>query len=194
MAVRQIRVWPDPALSEVAKPVAQVDEDVRRLVEDLFETMYKASGVGLAATQVAVSQRVLVIDLDPAGSGSREPEIQEELESWGYPGPTAFINPEIMESSGNIIWEEGCLSVPGIVESVKRKEHVTVRALDRDGEAFELRASGLFAVALQHEIDHLDGKVFVEYLSKLKRDVIKRKMGRLKDDFDNDGVAAAAAL
>lgn len=194
MAVRTIRVWPDPALSEVAKPVAVVDDAIRRLVDDLFETMYRANGVGLAATQVAEPVRVLVIDLDPKKQAADDEEVRAELESWGYPGPRVYINPEIVAADGAITWDEGCLSVPGIVETVRRKETVTVRALDRDGASFEVQGRGLYAVALQHEMDHLVGRVFVEYLSKLKRDVIRRKMVRVKEEHQNDGVAAALAL
>ncbi|MBI3179597.1 MAG: peptide deformylase [Deltaproteobacteria bacterium] len=194
MAVRKIRIWPDPALKEVAAPVHPIDDEVRRLVSDLFETMYQANGVGLAATQVAVTQRVLVIDLDPHGQAKNDAEVAADLKAMGFAGPTAFINPEIVESEGEILWEEGCLSVPGVTEQVRRHERVVVRALDMQGQPFELNVNGLFAVAVQHEIDHLDGKVFVEYLSKLKRDVIKRKMERLKVEAIDDGVAAAAIL
>lgn len=193
MAVRQIRIWPDPALKEIAKPVTRVDERIRTLVADLFDTMYEAHGVGLAATQIAEPFRVLVIDLDPKKSVKEDPSYAEQLKKWGFAGPRAFINPEIIESSGSIVWDEGCLSVPGITDEVERKETVVVRFLDLDGQSVTLEAHGLFAVALQHEMDHLDGKVFVEYLSKLKRDVIKRKMTRLKEETE-DGVQAAAAL
>ncbi len=194
MAVRKIRIWPDPALKEVAKAVERVDDEVRRLVGDLFETMYQANGVGLAATQIAVAQRVLVIDLDPNGQAKTDPEVAADLKSMGFAGPTAFINPEIVAAEGDILWDEGCLSVPGVTEQVRRHERVVVRALGSQGQVFELNVNGLFAVAVQHEIDHLDGRVFVEYLSKLKRDVIKRKMERLKVEAINDGVAAAAIL
>jgi len=192
MAVRNIRIWPDPALKEIAVPVATVDEPIRSLIADLFETMYDSNGVGLAATQVAVNLRVLVIDLDPHGEGKKDPEVQGDLDACGFLGPTAFVNPEILRAEGEILWEEGCLSVPGITEKVKRHEHVVVRALDRDGKPFEVEARGLFAVALQHEMDHLKGRVFVEYLSKLKRDVIRRKMERLK--VDGDAADGAQAL
>jgi peptide deformylase len=191
MAIRQVRIWPDPALKEVAKPVTDINGDVEALVQDLFETMYKENGVGLASTQIAVPQRVLVIDLDPSGQGKQDEEIRQELEDWGYSGATAFINPKIVAADGEILWEEGCLSVPGITETVKRKEIVTVEARDISGEVFSIEAGGLFSVALQHELDHLDGKVFVEYLSKLKRDVIKRKMQRLKVQEIDDGIGEA---
>ncbi len=191
MAILQVRIWPDPALKEVAKPLSTVTDTHRAFINDLFETMYEANGVGLAATQVAVPERILVIDLDPHGEAEKDPEVAEDLDDWGFPGPCVFINPKITASSGNILWEEGCLSVPGYTEKVKRKEEVTVQALNHEGESFEVEASGLFAVALQHEMDHLDGRVFVEYLSKLKRDIVRKKMERLKVEALNDGVTAA---
>lgn len=191
MAILKIRVWPDPELTKVASPVETVDDSIRQLIDDLFQTMYDANGVGLAATQVAVHKRVLVIDLDPHGEAKSDPEVAEELEEWGFPGPLALINPEIISAEGHVLWEEGCLSVPGITEKVKRKERVRVRALNANGEPFELSAQGLFAVAIQHEMDHLEGKVFVEYLSRLKRDVIRRKMERLKVEAIDDGRDAA---
>ena len=194
MAVRKIRIWPDPALREVANEVTLVDEAVKALVADMFETMYKANGVGLAATQVAVPLRVVTIDIDPRGEAKKDPEAKSELLATGFTGPTAFINPELLEADGEIVWEEGCLSVPGVNEEVTRKEHVKVRALDADGKEFTLEASGLFAVCIQHEMDHLVGKVFVDYVSKLKRDMIRRKMERLKEDTTDDGVQAAAML
>ena len=194
MAIRQIRIWPDPALSEVAQKVESFDEDLETLVTDMFETMYEANGVGLAATQIAIPTRVLIIDLDPNGDAPDDPDLQAELDSLGFKGPQEFINPEILSSDGNIVWEEGCLSIPGYTEKVKRKRNVTVKAFDRHGQEFQLEATGLYSVALQHEIDHLDGKVFVDYLSRLKRDVVKRKMNRLKMNGTSDGVVAAANL
>ncbi len=191
MAVRKIRIWPDPALKERAQKVENVDGDIRALAEDMLETMYKANGVGLAATQVAVAKRLLVIDLDPKAQAKDDEEVRRELNDWGFFGPTVFINPQIVKAEGNIIWEEGCLSVPGYTDSVKRKEKVLVRAVGVDGEEFEVSATGLFAVAIQHEIDHLDGRVFVDYLSKLKRDVVRRKMTKLVSEHTDDGVVAA---
>ena len=194
MAVRKIRIWPDPALSEVAKPVATVDEEIRTLIDDMFETMYEANGVGLAATQIAVPHRVLVIDLDPSKDASEHPEVQAELDAFLFKGAQEFINPEIVAREGSIVWEEGCLSVPGYTDKVKRAEKIEIEALDRNGEKFRLEAAGLYAVALQHEIDHLDGKVFVEYISRLKRDSVKRKMNKMKKAGIDDGVEAAANL
>jgi peptide deformylase len=152
--------YPDPRLHTVAKPVAAVDERIRRLVDDMLETMYAAEGVGLAATQVDVHERVIVMDT-----------------SEGRNRPVVLVNPEIVAASDEFaVAEEGCLSVPQIYEQVERHARVTVQALNRSGEPFELEAEGLTAVCVQHEMDHLRGKVFVEYLSAFKRDRIKTKM------------------
>ncbi len=159
MAILEILRFPDPRLRNEARPVAEVDAAVRQLVDDMFETMYEAPGIGLAATQVNVAQRIVVID------------ISEEHDE-----PLCFINPEILEREGEEQMEEGCLSVPGFFESVTRAERVKVRALDCDGKPFELDADGLLAVCIQHEIDHLDGKLFVDYLSNLKRQRIRKKL------------------
>ena len=194
MSIRKVVVWPDPALAEVANPVTSFDGHVRTLVGDMFDTMYKARGIGLAATQLAIPLRVLIVDLDPRGEAKDDPELADDLAAQGFKGPIAIINPEIVSAEGDITWNEGCLSVPGITEPVKRREHVIVKAFDRDGNPFELDAHGLFAVCLQHEIDHLNGKMFVDYVSRLKRDVIKRKMMRLKAEETDDGVEAAQNL
>jgi peptide deformylase len=163
MAVLDILRYPDSRLHKVAKPVAAVDDRIRKLVADMAETMYAAPGIGLAATQVDVHERVIVIDLS---------ETKDQL--------LVLINPEIVASSGDRkAWEEGCLSVPGIYDEVERPERVTVRALDEKGEPFELEADGLLAVCIQHEMDHLQGKVFVQYLSRLKQSRIKSKMAKL---------------
>jgi peptide deformylase len=159
MALLPILRYPDPRLHTKASPVAEVDESIRQLVKDMAETMYEAPGIGLAATQVNVHKRVLVIDVS---------EDRSQL--------MAFINPRILEKSGEQECEEGCLSVPGIYEKVTRAEQVRVTALNEKGEAFELEAHGLLAVCVQHEIDHLDGKVFVEYLSQLKQNRIRAKL------------------
>ena len=159
MALLPILHFPDPRLHTKAVPVAEVDDRIRTLIRDMAETMYEAPGIGLAATQVDVHERVVVIDVS---------EDHSDL--------LALINPEILERSGEQIGEEGCLSVPGIYDKVKRAERVRVRALDQNGERFELEAEGLLAVCIQHELDHLDGKVFVEYLSLLKQGRIKNKL------------------
>lgn len=151
--------FPDERLRTVAVPVEHFDEQLRHIIDDMFETMYDAPGIGLAATQVDFHRRLIVID------------VSEEKDQ-----PLVFINPEILEKEGEEEMDEGCLSVPGIYETVQRAERVKVRALDRHGKPFELAADGLLAVCIQHEIDHLDGKLFVDYLSSLKRQRIKKKL------------------
>ncbi len=164
MALLNILHYPDKRLHKVAKPVGVVDERIRKLVADMAETMYAAPGVGLAATQVDVHERVIVIDVS---------EAHDELR--------VFINPEIVWSSDERkLSEEGCLSVPGIYDNVERAEKVRVRALNERGESFELDCEGLLAVCIQHEMDHLMGRVFVEYLSPLKQSRIKTKMKKLE--------------
>lgn len=157
-----ILTFPDPRLRNPALPVAQVDADIRRLVDDMLETMYAAPGIGLAAPQVNVSRRVVVID------------TSEHKDT-----PLCLINPRILSSEGREQMDEGCLSVPGFFETVTRAERVSVAALDRDGNPFTLDADGLLAVCIQHELDHLDGKLFVDHISMLKRQRIKHKL--LKD-------------
>jgi peptide deformylase len=160
MAILNILRYPDARLHTVAKPVAEVDERIRQLTDDMLETMYAAEGVGLAATQVDVHERVIVMD---TSEGRDEPRV--------------LINPELIaESAGWVEGEEGCLSVPTIYDKVPRHAKVTVRALGRDGLPYEFEAEGLLAVCVQHEMDHLRGKVFVEYLSPLKRERIKSKL------------------
>lgn len=159
MAVLPILRFPDPRLHIRAEPVAEVDGAIRQLARDMAETMYEAPGIGLAATQVNVHKRVIVLDTSEDRSGL-----------------LVFINPEIIEKSGECDSEEGCLSVPGVRDIVKRAEWVSVRALDEKNKPFELEADGLLAVCIQHELDHLDGKVFVEYLSRLKQNRIRSKL------------------
>ncbi len=159
MALLQILKYPDSRLYTVAKRVPKVDDAIRSLVDDMAETMYAAPGIGLAATQVDVHKQVIVLDIS---------ESKDQL--------LVLINPEIVASSGQIECEEGCLSVPGIFEKVTRAEEISVRALDRAGNTIEFDASGLLAVCVQHEMDHLKGKVFVEYLSPLKQERIVKKL------------------
>lgn len=160
MAQLDILQYPDPRLSKVAAPVAQVDDRVRSLVSDLFETMYAAKGVGLAATQADIHERIIVID------------VSEERDQ-----PLVLINPEIVERSADQKeWEEGCLSVPGVYDKVTRPDRIRVRALDARGETVEIEADGLLSVCIQHEMDHLMGRVFVDYLSPLKRGRIRTRM------------------
>lgn len=159
MARLPILEYPDPRLKKVATPVAAVTADVRKLVRDLAETMYSAPGVGLAATQVNVHKRVIVIDIS---------EHKDALR--------VFINPELLSAEGEAEFEEGCLSVPGYYDKVTRAARIRVRAQDQQGATFELDADGLLAVCIQHEMDHLQGKVFVEYLSPLKRARLAAKL------------------
>ncbi|MCU7853384.1 MAG: peptide deformylase [Candidatus Thiodiazotropha sp. (ex Monitilora ramsayi)] len=159
MAILDILHFPDPRLRNKAKPVAEVDDSIRRLIDDMLETMYEAPGIGLAATQVNVAKRLVVIDLS---------EDKNE--------PLCLINPEILEKDGIEQMEEGCLSVPGIYEKVTRANHIRLRALDREGRPFEMEAEDLLAVCIQHELDHLEGKLFVDYLSSLKRQRIRKKL------------------
>lgn len=171
MALLDILQYPDERLRHVAAPVAEVDGRVRALADDLVETMYAASGIGLAATQVGIDERIAVIDVSPE-----------------HDQPRVFINPEILEREGEQESEEGCLSIPGVYDRVRRAERVRVRALDRDGAGFELEADGLLAVCIQHEIDHLDGRLFIDYLSMLKRRRLDKKLAkqRRREDADAD--------
>ncbi|UOO81803.1 peptide deformylase [Uruburuella testudinis] len=167
MALLNILKYPDERLHTVAAPVAEIDGRIKTLVADMFETMYASHGIGLAATQVDVHERVVVMDL-----------TEEHNE------PRVFINPTITHKDGETTYEEGCLSVPGIYDTVTRAERVTVEAFDENGEKFTLEADGLLAICIQHELDHLMGKVFVEYLSPLKQNRIKTKLKkRAKHDL-----------
>ena len=159
MAILNILNYPDERLRTVAKPVDEVTVEIQQLTDNMLETMYAAPGIGLAATQVNVHQRIIVMD------------ISEEKNQ-----PLVLINPEIVEKDGEQEFDEGCLSVPGIYETVQRAEHIKLRALNREGEEFEMEAHGLLAVCIQHEMDHLMGKLFVDYLSNLKRQRIRKKL------------------
>lgn len=159
MAILDILVYPDERLRKVAKPVTKVDDRIQNLVDDMIETMYDANGIGLAATQVDVHERVIVMDLS------------EERDQ-----PLIIINPKVLEHNGEQIYDEGCLSVPEYYAPVKRAEKIKISALDKQGEIYELEAEGLQAVCIQHEMDHLAGKVFVDYLSRLKQDRVRKKL------------------
>lgn len=164
MAILEILEYPDPRLRTIAKPVAAVDQKIKTLIDDMFETMYDAPGIGLAATQVNQHIQLIVMDLS-------EDKNEQHV----------FINPELTILDGDPEkMQEGCLSVPGYYEDVERIEHVLIKALDRNGEPFELEATGLLAVCIQHEMDHLNGKLFVDYLSALKRNRIKKKLEKSK--------------
>jgi peptide deformylase len=159
MTKLRILEFPDPRLRKKAAPVTAVDDPLRQLIDDMFETMYEAPGIGLAATQVDVHRRLLVADVS-----------QEKDE------PHVLINPEILEKDGKTVTEEGCLSVPGYYEEVERAEHIKVRYLDRDGNEQEDEFEGLLAVCVQHEMDHLEGRLFVDYLSEVKRQRIRKRI------------------
>ncbi len=159
MAILDVLRFPDDRLRTVAKPVEKVDAEIKKLVSDMFDTMKEENGIGLAATQVNVHKRVVVMD------------VSEEQDT-----PRVFINPEITQMDGSTISEEGCLSVPNNYAKVERAEHIIVNALDENGEAFSLEADGLLAICIQHELDHLKGKLFVDYLSPLKRQRIRNKL------------------
>jgi peptide deformylase len=175
MSLLSILRYPDPRLHKVAKPVTAFDARLKRLIDDMAQTMYDAPGVGLAATQVDVHEQLIVIDISDA---------HDELR--------VFVNPEIVWASPEKqVYDEGCLSVPGIYDGVERPARVKVRALDADGKPFELEADGLLAVCIQHEIDHLKGKVFVEYLSPLKRNRIKTKMLKEERELSREHAKAA---
>jgi peptide deformylase len=163
MALLNILHFPDPRLRTRAQTVKEVDQVIRQLIADMLETMYDAKGIGLAATQVNVHQRVLVTD------------VSEERNQ-----PLALVNPQILQLDGSIESEEGCLSVPEYYDTVKRAERIRVQALDGQGQHFELEAEGLLAVCIQHEIDHLNGKLFVDYLSELKRQRLRKKLSKLQ--------------
>jgi peptide deformylase len=158
MALLPILEYPDPRLRLRAEPVTKVDDRIRRLIDDMLETMYEAPGIGLAATQVDVHERVIVIDISERNDD-----------------PVCLVNPEILEKEGSISSEEGCLSVPEFFEFVDRAEKIRVTARNRDGKSIELEAQGVLAVCIQHEMDHLEGKLFVDYLSSLKRERVKKR-------------------
>jgi len=163
MAILTVLHYPDPRLRKIAESVHHIDNVIRQLVDDMFETMYQAPGIGLAATQVDVHKRIITID------------ISEDKSQ-----PLCLINPEIINADGVEKMEEGCLSVPGIYEPVERADTITVKALNQEGKTYELKANGLLSVCIQHEMDHLQGKLFVDYLSELKRKRIRKKLEKLR--------------
>jgi peptide deformylase len=170
MAIRTILHYPDPRLREKAQPITEVTEEIRTLIDDMAQTMYAAPGVGLAANQIGVSKRLFIVDI----AGEDEPSDLR-----------VFINPEIVGSQGTQTWREGCLSFPTVSEDVERADTVTVRALDREGKPFELTADGLLAVAIQHEHDHLEGKLMIDHLGMLKKRIVHRKMVKRDKDGKN---------
>ncbi len=170
MAIMEILQYPDARLRERAEPVAAVDAAVRAFIDDLFETMYAAPGIGLAATQVGDRRRIVVIDVSPEGDD-----------------PRVLINPEIESAAGEQVQEEGCLSIPGVQERVRRLGEVRVHALDRDGAPYHFEADGLLAACVQHEIDHLDGRLFIDHLSLLKRQRIEKRLARERRKGGDEG-------
>ncbi|MDP7536658.1 MAG: peptide deformylase [Methylococcales bacterium] len=166
MSILTILEFPDERLRKVATQVEAIDSMRSTLIDDMFETMYESNGIGLAATQVDFHERIIVMD------------VSEEKDA-----PLCLVNPEVIEQEGSEVSEEGCLSVPGFFEKVERAENVVVSALNRDGDAFELSAEGMLAICIQHEIDHLSGKLFVDYLSPLKRQRIKKKMEKIHKTY-----------
>lgn len=175
MSILEILKYPDPSLKTKAKPVSRIDEETRKLISVMIETMYFARGIGLAATQVGADKRIAVLDVPTEhGTGVRGQGAGENL--------IVLINPEIVAHEGETKYEEGCLSVPGFTADVKRFATVVVKGLDKNGKDLEINAEELLAIALQHEIDHLDGILFIDRLSKLKRDIIKRKIKKAIED------------
>ncbi|MDH3978201.1 MAG: peptide deformylase [Gammaproteobacteria bacterium] len=177
MSVLKILEYPDPKLRTRARPVETVDAARQQLIDDMFETMYAAPGIGLAATQVDFHERILVLDIS---------DTKDQ--------PLCFVNPEIVQQEGSAFSDEGCLSVPGFTDEVERAEKIRVRALNKQGESFELEAEGLLAVCIQHEMDHLEGKLFVDYLSELKRLRIKKKAQKQRKRFPDRGSASTPAI
>jgi len=203
MALREVLKYPDPSLKVKAAVVETVDDDVRALIKDLIETMYKEAGLGLAATQIGVARRVIVLDVPDKEVGA-DAEIKsvsdikaeravEELANEGEDGLAGharyllkLVNPEIISGEGEVVFEEGCLSLPGIVADVRRHARIQLKALDENGLPVVINAAGLMAIALQHEIDHLDGVVFIDRVSRLKRSLLIRKYKRLMASEDED--------
>jgi len=173
MALLNILKYPDPFLKTRADPVQSIDSGIKKLISDMIETMCLARGIGLAATQVGAGKRVIVLDV-PDGTEEERRERGKNL--------IALVNPEIIDAAGAITYDEGCLSLPGVTAEVERFSSVTVSALDRDGGLSEIKAEGLFAIALQHEIDHLDGVLFIDRLSRLKRELIKRRYKKAMEE------------
>jgi peptide deformylase len=181
MALRKILQFPNPALKEPALAVANIDADVATLVDDMAETMYAAPGVGLAATQVGVGQRIIVLDI----RGENEEPGKRLLK---------LINPEITERDGEIVWEEGCLSVPDLTAPVKRSRRILLRAWTTDEKELQIEAEELLAVALQHEIDHLEGRLFIDHLSRLKRDLYRARRKKLERQGRSGGTGTRPVL
>ncbi|MDD2941484.1 MAG: peptide deformylase [bacterium] len=175
MAILELVLYPDPTLKEPCSTVTVVNDEIRALLSDMAETMYAEEGIGLAAPQIGSDHRVIVVDVEQRRKSDNH---SQELSSL-----LKLINPEIVSSSGKIKSEEGCLSIPGVRETIERHETVVVRALDERGDSIEISADGLLAICLQHEIDHLDGILFIDHLTRLRRNLIKQKLKQLTDDY-----------
>jgi len=188
MALRPILVAPDPRLKQVSEPVTEVTDELRRLMDDMLETMYEAPGIGLAAIQVGVPKRVIVMDLgkpvreeEEAAAKAKGEKIKPD------PDPRYFVNPEIVWASDDLVWcEEGCLSVPDLYEEVERPSRVRVRFLDYHGQQQELDCDGMLAVCIQHEMDHLEGVLFIDHLSRLKRDMMLKKLAKARKGVERE--------
>jgi peptide deformylase len=189
MALRPILIAPDPRLKQVSEPVAAVTDDIRRLMDDMLETMYAAPGIGLAAIQVGVAKRVIVIDIGKPKAGE-EGEVEEAGEGKKQkrePDPRFFINPEIVWASDDLVsCEEGCLSVPDLYEEVERPARVRVRFLDYHGAEQEIDCEGMLAVCIQHEMDHLEGILFIDHLSRLKREMMLKKLAKARRSAERE--------
>ena len=172
MALLPIVLYPDPRLREKCEPVSAVTDEVRRKLSDMAETMYAAPGIGLAASQVGLRERILVVDIGSKDEDDAPPSLLYKI-----------VNPESTRREGSIEWEEGCLSIPGVYETVKRAASISLRGLDETGKPIELDADGLLAVCLQHEVDHLDGVLFIDHLSRIRREMMKKKLSKLREEF-----------
>ena len=178
MPERKILTYPDPALRKKCTPVEEIDDDLLQLMDDMADTMYEAPGIGLAAPQVGVTRRVIVVDIKPRQRAKESTEEKEILLPPDSSELIELINPEIVSSDGEVIGEEGCLSIPGFVSDVKRKFEVVVEGYNRDGEAIRIECEDLLARVFQHEIDHLDGILFIDRLGRLKRELLKKKIDK----------------
>jgi peptide deformylase len=188
MALRPILVAPDPRLKQVSEPVSEVTDEMRRLMDDMLETMYEAPGIGLAAIQVGVPKRIIVMDLGMPISEEEEAAAKAKGEKVKpEPDPRYFVNPEIVWASDDLVWcEEGCLSVPDLYEEVERPSRVRVRFLDYQGEPQEIDCDGMLAVCIQHEMDHLEGILFIDHLSRLKRDMMLKKLAKARKGVERE--------
>jgi peptide deformylase len=189
MALRPILIAPDPRLKEVSEPVAEVTDEIRALMDDMLETMYAAPGIGLAAIQIGVPKRVIVIDLGKPKPGDEDGEANSEEKKEKDPDPMYFVNPELVWASDDlVVCEEGCLSVPDLYDEVERPAQVRVRFLDYHGKQQEIDCDGMLAVCIQHEMDHLEGTLFIDHLSRLKREMMLKKLAKARKAAEREEV------